>query len=106
MKASAIKRHRKLACEAVEDSEIETSPWGCVSVDVRIFYRTKRIRDEDNAIGSLKSYYDGIVDSGLVANDDKTNMVRRMPELLFDDKSPRVEMTLTRLPGGIQCSTF
>ncbi len=102
MKASSIKRHRKIAREAIRDAEIETMPWGCVSVDVRIFYRTNRTRDEDNAMGSLKSYYDGIVDSGLVADDDKSNMVRTIPELLLDDKSPRVEMTLMRMPREIQ----
>lgn len=96
MKASAIKRHRKLAKEAVEDAEIESMPWERVEVDVLIFYHTKRTRDEDNAMGSLKSYYDGIVDSGLVADDNKVNMIRTMPELLFDNEAPRVEITLTR----------
>ena len=96
MKASAVKRHRKLAREAIEDAEIESMPWGHVSVDVQIFYHTRRTRDEDNAMGSLKPYYDGIVDSGLVADDDKANMSRTIPELLFDEKSPRVEITLTR----------
>ncbi len=97
MKASAVERHRKLAKEAIEDAEIESMPWGCVLVDVEIFYSTKRTRDEDNSMGSLKSYYDGIVDSGLVADDDKINMTRTMPKLLFDMKSPRVEITLTRI---------
>jgi len=106
IKASAIKRHRKLACEAVEDSEIETVPWEHVSVSITIYYATRRRRDEDNVMGSLKSYYDGIVDSGLVADDDKINMTRYMPRLSFDDKHPRVEIILMRLPGGIQCSTF
>ena len=94
MKASSVKKHRRLAREAVSDSEIETMPWGHVIVDVAIYYATERRRDEDNAMGSLKSYYDGIVDSGLVADDDKINMTRRMPSLLTDSMFPRVEMTL------------
>ncbi len=98
MKASAVKRHRKLACEAIEDAEIETAPWEHVIVLVSIYYSTRRRRDDDNAMGSLKPYYDGIVDSGLVADDDKINMTRIMPRLLFDNKSPRVDMLLTRLP--------
>ena len=102
MKASAIKRHRKLAREAIEDAEIETMPWGHVVVEVLIYYETRRRRDDDNAMGSLKSYYDGIVDSGLIADDNIRNMKRNMPELLFDSKSPRVEITLTRLPGVTQ----
>ena len=96
MKASAIKKHRRLAREAVEDSEIESAPWEHVTVSADIYYHTRRSHDDDNAMGSLKSYYDGIVDSGLVADDDKINMTRTMPELLFDKKSPRVEITLTR----------
>lgn len=99
MKASAVKGHRKLAKWAIIEAEIETMPWEHVKVDIRVFYRTKRTRDEDNAMGSFKSYYDGIVDSGLVADDDKANMTRTMPELLFDSKFPRVEITLTRSSG-------
>ena len=102
MKASAVKRHRNLACEAIEDSEVETAPWEHVVVSVKIYYATRRRRDDDNAMGSLKSYYDGIVDSGLVADDDKFNMTRSMPELLFDSEFPRVEMILARLPGEIR----
>ncbi len=96
MKASAIKKHRKLAKEAIEDAEIESMPWECVIVEALIYYATKRKRDDDNAMGSLKSYYDGIVDSGLIADDNIFNMKRSMPELLSDSKSPRVEIILTR----------
>ena len=101
MKASAIKRHRRIACEAVLDAEIETMPWRHVIVEVAIYYATKRRRDEDNAMGSLKSFYDGIVDSGLIADDDKINMTRKMPLLLFDNEFPRVEIVLTRALKGI-----
>jgi len=95
-KASAVKRHRKMACEAVLDAEIETMPWKHAIIEVAIYYATKRRRDEDNAMGSLKSFYDGIVDSGLVVDDDKINMTRKMPRLLFDSEFPRVEMILMR----------
>ncbi len=102
MKASAIKRHRNLAKWAIWEAEIESMPWEYVIVEVKIFYRTKRTRDDDNAMGSLKSYYDGIVDSGLIADDNISNMKRNMPELLFDSIFPRVEIILTRASRGIQ----
>ncbi len=95
-KASATKRYRRLAREAVEAEQIETMPWVYVVVQAAFFHATKRRRDQDNAMGALKSAYDGIVDSGLVIDDDYEHMGRGSPTFELDPESPRVELTITR----------
>lgn len=96
-KASATKRLRQRAKEAVEAEYIENAPWPMVGVSVEIFWKTNRKRDADNAIGSLKAVYDGIVDAGLVIDDDPEHMQREIPKFLVDRFCPRVVLTLVRL---------
>ncbi len=97
-KAAAIKRYRKLACEAVLKERVESAPWALLSVEASFFFGTVRKRDQDNFMGSLKAVYDGIVDSGLTIDDDYKHMQRGMPEFSMDKKFPRVDITITRLP--------
>jgi hypothetical protein len=47
-------------------------------------------------MGSLKAAYDGIVDSGLVVDDDFDHMQRGVPTFSVDRDYPRVELTITR----------
>lgn len=96
-KASAIKRYRHLAKEAVEAECIETGPWGGMEVQATFYWAHARRRDPDNAMGSLKAAYDGIVDAGLVADDDYKHMKRMPPVFRGDHDYPRVELTITRL---------
>jgi len=97
MKASASKRYRKLAREAVEAECIETMPWGMVDVQAAFYFKTNRKRDTDNAMGALKAAYDGIRDSGLVVDDDRAHMRRGEPDFHVDAQHPRVVLTITRL---------
>lgn len=96
-KASATKRFRELAKEAVENECITTAPWGEVLVEVTFFHSNKRRRDQDNSMGSLKAVYDGIVDAGLVADDTPGHMKRAMPIFSFDKIYPRVMLDITRI---------
>ena len=96
-KAAAAKKYRQLVKETVEAECIETGPWQKVEVDVVFFFAVKRRRDEDNAMGSLKAAYDGIVDAGLVVDDDYEHMRRNIPEFLIDREHPRVMLTIKRL---------
>lgn len=96
MKAAATKKYRRIAREAVEAEGIESAPWEMVDIRVAFFHSTNRKRDQDNAIGSLKAAYDGIVDSGLVEDDDYEHMRRMSPVFSVDKENPRVELTITR----------
>ena len=95
-KAAASKRYRRLSREAVEAEAIETAPWGHVEVQATFYHKTTRRRDQDNAIASLKAAYDGIVDAGLVEDDDWKHMTRLPPKFDYDERNPRVELTITR----------
>ena len=96
-KASAAKRYRKLAREHIRQEEISSAPWPHIEVQVTFYHPTKRRRDTDNAIASIKSAYDGIVDSGLVSDDTPEYMTRCEPKIEFDSEFPRVEFVLTRM---------
>ena len=96
LKAASTKKFRRLAREAIEAECIETSPWGKVSVSAIFYYKDKRRRDPDSAIGSLKAAYDGLVDGGIVEDDDYDHMTRMPPKFLIDSKYPRVELTIKR----------
>ncbi len=95
-KSSAVKKQRRLAKEAIEDAEVETMPWPRVMISVEFYHKDKRRRDTDNADGSLKSAYDGIVDSGIVQDDAPEYMTRSEPSFHVDREFPRVEITLVR----------
>jgi len=95
-KAGTIKKYRRLAREAVDAERIETAPWSRVTIEAKFYFKHNRRRDPDNAIGSLKAAYDGIVDSGLVADDDYRHMVRLPPIFMVDHKHPRVELAIEK----------
>ncbi len=97
LKASATKKYRRLAREAVQNECIKTGPWTRVKVNATFYHKTERRRDPDNATGSLKAAYDGIVDAGLAVDDDCVHMRRGEPEFLIDKKHPRVELTILNI---------
>ncbi len=96
-KAAATKKYRKMAKEATEDAQVNTGPWSLASVAVVFFHKVKRRRDQDNAMGSLKAAYDGIVDAGLIVDDDWEHLQRELPTFEIDKKNPRVELIVTRI---------
>lgn len=94
---NARKKYKRITREAIEEENIETKPWNFVSVSAKFYFKTSRRRDTDNAIGSLKSAYDGIAESGLIVDDDKKHMQRIEPDFFIDKNNPRVELTITRV---------
>ncbi len=96
-KGRIVSAQRKRTAEAVALEECESLPWGKCSVHATFYFATKRGRDVDNLIASLKSTYDGLVDAGVVSDDTPEYMVRLMPEIEYDRKYPRIELTIKRL---------
>ena len=96
-KAAAIKAYRRKARFAIEAERIETMPWGKVELKATFYFGTTRERDDDNAMGSLKSACDGIVDAGLVIKDDYEHMKRLPPEFCKDLVYPRVEILIKQI---------
>ncbi len=96
MKAAAAKKLRQQARQAVENEQIVSAPWKAAAVKSKYYHTTNRRRDEDNHQSMLKAAYDGIVDAGLVSDDDSKHMRKEPPEFLVDKKHPRVELFIMR----------
>jgi len=96
-KAAAAKKYRRLAKEAILAEQIESAPWERATVQAAFYRKTKRRRDPDNDNASLKSAYDGIVDAGLIPDDDYDHLQRLPPSTGIDREYPRVVLTITRV---------
>lgn len=96
MKRSAARKQRRETCEAIAKQEIDTLPWTFCKVEVSLYHRTKRRRDQDNAVSMLKSMYDGIIDAGVVPDDTPEYMERDWPKMLVDKNQPRMEVAIWR----------
>jgi len=95
-KAAVAKKYRRLAKEATLAEEIETGPWIKVTLQATFFHATDRRRDGVNYNQMLKSAQDGIVDAGLVIDDDARYLTTLPPKFEIDRKCPRVEITIER----------
>lgn len=93
------KENRKLACGAVKDAEIETGPWKKAEAQATFFHRQRRRRDGKHFNGMLKGYIDGVIDAGLVVDDDAKHWATLPPLFEIDKENPRVELTITRKDG-------
>lgn len=96
-KGRIVAAQRKRTARAVALEECESLPWAKCHVHAVFYFKTKRGRDVDNLIASLKSTYDGLVDAGVVPDDTPEFMVRDMPEIEYDRTHPRIELTIKRL---------
>ncbi len=95
-KMAATRKYRTLAKEAVEAACVESGPWERAVATVTFYWPDNRRRDEDNAVASLKAAYDGLVEAGLVVDDDSRHLRREMPIFAVDKAHPRVEMVIER----------
>ncbi len=96
VKAGVTKKARRLAREAVQAEDVMTVPWGKVTATEAFFYKAIRNRDERNAVAMLKAYYDGVVDSGLILDDNHNILTHGQPSFYTDKENPRVEITITK----------
>lgn len=101
-KAKATKKQRAQARTAVEECGVETGPWSHASVSMIAYHKTVRRRDVANYWGALKGAIDGVVDGGLLVDDDSRHLHYGGARFEIDRDSPqRIELTFTRLsPAG------
>jgi len=95
-KASASKKYREEARIAAEGARVDTAPWKVAEVKAVFYHKVKRRRDDVNHLQMLKPAYDGVVDSGLLPDDDSEHLKTLTPEFKIDRECPRVELTFTR----------
>jgi len=74
--------------------EGERPLWPAATLQATFYHAQNHRRDPDNLNASLKSAQDGLVDAGLLADDEH---VTRLPVVkLIDRDRPRVVLTITR----------
>lgn len=95
-KAAASKRYRALACREAESQGVEV-PWRRSTVQATFFHKTARRRDDVNHLASLKAAYDGVVDGGILEDDDSKHLITLPAVFQLDRDNPRVELLFTRI---------
>ena len=90
-KARAVQRYREAAYLSAL-AERPVAPLPVARVTSRFFFRTRRRRDRDNLLASLKPAFDGIADARVVAND--AGMIHMPVEQYVDRRDPRVEIAV------------
>lgn len=94
-KARAVKRYREYAwaCAMEEISVIHGfTAWSEAACTARFHFATRRRRDKDNLLASLKAAFDGLADAGVVLDD--SGISHRVEIGDPDPANPRVEITV------------
>jgi len=96
-KARDVKSYRRAAAFygrlALEESG-DPGAWTTADVGATFYHPTRRLRDADNLLASLKAAFDGFADAGIVSND---RALTHLPVLqLLDRNDPRVEIRIRR----------
>lgn len=78
-KARAVRAVRSVAAAFVRAAHIPRA--NRISVTLTYHPRDSRRRDEDNLVATLKPLCDGIVDAGVVDDDDPAHMAKAMPTI-------------------------
>lgn len=97
-KARAVKQYRTdagLACRAAMNAQGVEGGWVAASVLPVFYHASRRRRDADNHGAALKAAYDGLVDAGLLVDDE--GLVPLPVRFEIDKADPRVELLL--IPG-------
>ncbi len=91
VKARAVRRYREAAYLS-SLAERPVHPLPLARVTSRFFFRTRRRRDRDNLLASLKPAFDGIADAKVITND--AGMIHMPVEQYVDRTDPRVEIAV------------
>lgn len=95
-RAAASKKYRRAAKEAVISLGIESGPWLRATVRAKFYHKQARRRDDVNHLAMLKPAYDGVVEAGLLTDDDSEHLTT-LPAAFAVDGESRVELTFTRI---------
>lgn len=95
-KAVASRKYRERAKIEATALQIDGT-WEKATVSAVFYHKNARRRDDVNSLAMLKPAYDGVVDSGLIRDDDSLHLTTLGAKYSVDVKNPRVELTFTRL---------
>ena len=95
-RAAASKKYKRLAKEAAQAEHIDDAPWERANVSAVFWHEQKRRRDDVNHLAMLKPAYDGVVEAGVLVDDDSEHLTSQPPRF-FVGKPGRVELTFERV---------
>lgn len=95
-KARLVASYRRKAREAAEAEGVESGPWARATVAAAFFHAQRRRRDDVNHLAMLKPAYDGLVDAGLLEDDDAEHLTTLPARFEVDKHHPRVELRIER----------
>ena len=72
-------------------------PWPAARARLAFYWPKANRRDIRNAEAAMKAAYDGIVDAGLIPDDDEKHLTHDPTTFHIDAACPRVEIHLTRM---------
>ena len=70
--------------------------WPAASIEYRFYFADRRRRDSANAVHSMKAAVDGVVDSGLIPDDDWTHLTLAGVHCAVDREHPRTELVFRK----------
>lgn len=97
--ARAAREYRELA-KRVAGAWVDGPPWAKAAVRARFFHSTKRRRDDVNFLAALKPAFDGLVDAGLLEDDDAAHLTTLGATFELDKDAPRVELLVERVAAA------
>ena len=96
-KNRAVRKYRETACVLAMRALWGYSPeWHRATMQATFYWPDKRRRDRDNAEASLKPARDGLVDAGVLSDDDE--LVTLPTRFEVDRENPRVELEIRQRP--------
>jgi len=95
MRASAAKKQKRIARESAEDA-MRGERWEKASYKAVFYHKTSRRRDDVNHLAMLKSAIDGVIEAGLLPDDDRNHLRVTGAEFAIDKEWPRVEIIFTK----------
>ena len=96
-KSMAVKNYRSTAWTLALEAAGKQLLWTSATAQATFFHTTKRNRDKDNALASLKPAFDGFADAGVVFND--SGFTHLPVKFETDRENPRVEIRITKGAG-------
>ncbi len=100
-RANAAKVREVRAAGHVLAKQCGIGPWARIHVALHYIPRDRRVRDTENPVSTLKALCDGIVDAGIVIDDDPAHMVKDMPVIhpaaSVSGLAPRLWLVITPL---------
>lgn len=95
-KARKVAAYRAQAKRAASP-QVFGPPWERVTARATFFHKVRRRRDDVNHLAMLKPAYDGIVDAGLIVDDDSEHLRTLGASFEIDKHNPRVELLIVRV---------